>query len=36
MTPLKGIVSIYIVYEITDCFNISDYPKLENYLFGVL
>ena len=25
-----GIVNIYIIYEITDNFNISSYPKLEN------
>ena len=25
-----GIVNIYIIYEITDNFNISRYPKLEN------
>ena len=31
--PLKGIVNIYIVYEITNNFNISDYPTLKNYLF---
>ena len=28
------IVNIYIVYKITNNFNISDYPKLENCLFG--
>ena len=32
--PLKGIVNIYIVYKITNNFNISDYQKLENCLFG--
>ena len=34
MIPLKGIVNIYIVYKITNNFNISDYQKLENCLFG--
>ena len=29
-----GIVNIYIVYEITDNFNASSYPTLENCLFG--
>ena len=28
------IVNIYIVYEINDYFNASDYPTLENCLFG--
>ena len=32
----KGIVSIYIVYEITNNFNISDYPTLESCLFGAV
>ena len=32
--PFKGIVNIYIVYEITNNFNNSDYPLLENSLFG--
>ena len=31
--PLKRIVNIYIVYEITNNFDISDYPTLENCLF---
>ena len=30
------IVNIYIVYEITDNFNISSYPTLENCLFGAV
>ena len=34
--PLNGIVNIYIVYEITNNFNISDYPTLENCLFGAV
>ena len=34
--PLKGIVNIYIVYEITSDYNISDYPALRNCLFGAL
>ena len=34
--PLKGIVNIYIVYEITSDYNISDYPALKNCLFGAL
>ena len=29
-----GIVNIYIVYEITSNFNASNYPRLENCLFG--
>ena len=29
-----GIVNIYIVYEITDNFNVSSYPTHENCLFG--
>ena len=28
------IVNIYIVYEINDCFNSSNYPTLESCLFG--
>ena len=28
------IVNIYIVYEINDTFNDSDYPTIENCLFG--
>ena len=32
--PFKEIVNIYIVYEITDNFNISDYPTLKDCLFG--
>ena len=31
-----GIVNIYIVYEITDNFNVSSYPTLENCLFGAV
>ena len=31
-----GIVNIYIVYEITDNFNVSSYPTLENCLFGTV
>ena len=31
-----GIVNIYIVYEITDNFNVSSYPTLENFLFGAV
>ena len=27
-----GIVNLYIVYEITDAFNVSNYPTLENCL----
>ena len=34
--PFNGIVNILIVYEITNTFNISDYPTLENCLFGVV
>ena len=30
------IVNIYIVYEITDNFNVSSYPTLENCLFGAV
>ena len=30
----RGIVNIYIVCEINKNYNISSYPKLENYLFG--
>ena len=30
------IVNIYIVYEISRNINISDYPTLENYLFGAV
>ena len=29
-----GIVNIYIVYEISDNFKASNYPTLENCLFG--
>ena len=29
-----GIVNVYVVYEITDNFNVSSYPALENCLFG--
>ena len=31
--PLKGIVNIYIVYEKTNHFNISEYPTLKKILF---
>ena len=34
--PLNGIVNIYIVYEITNDFNIRDCPTLENCLFGAI
>ena len=34
--PFNGIVSILIVYEINTNFNISNYPTLENCLFGVV
>ena len=30
-----GIVNVYIVYEITNNFNVSSYLTLENGLFGV-
>ena len=30
------IVNIYIVYEISKPINISDYPTLENHLFGAV
>ena len=30
------IVNIYIVYEISKNINTSDYPTLENYLFGAV
>ena len=30
------VVNIYIVYEISRSINISDYPTLENCLFGVV
>ena len=30
------VVNIYIVYEISKSINISDYPKLENWLFGAV
>ena len=33
---LGGIVNVYIVYEITDTFNVSSYPTLENCLFGAV
>ena len=29
-----GIVNIYTVYEITNNYNVSNYPTLENCLFG--
>ena len=31
-----GIVNVYIVYEISKSINISDYPTLENCLFGAV
>ena len=31
-----GIVNVYIAYEITDNFNVSSYPRLENCLFGAV
>ena len=31
-----GIVNVYIVYEISKNINISDYPTLENCLFGAV
>ena len=34
--PLKGIVNTYIVYEITNNFNISDYAKVESCFFGAV
>ena len=33
---LRKIVSIYIAYEISKSINISDYPTLENCLFGAI
>ena len=30
----RGIANVYIVYETTDNFNASNYPTLENCLFG--
>ena len=30
------VVNIYLVYEISKIINISDYPALENYLFGAV
>ena len=32
----KKVVNIYIVYEISKSINISDYPTLENCLFGAI
>ena len=32
----KKVVNIYIVYEISKSFNISDYPTLESCLFGAV
>ena len=32
----KKVVNIYIVYEISKSINISDYPTLENCLFGAV
>ena len=29
-------MNVYIVYEITDGFNVSSYPTLESYLFGAV
>ena len=31
-----GIVNVYTDYEITDSFNVSSYPTLENCLFGAV
>ena len=31
-----GIVNVYIVCEISNTFNVSSYPKLENCLFGAV
>ena len=31
-----GIVNVYIVYEITNNFKVSSYPRLENCLFGAV
>ena len=30
------VINIYIVYEISKSINISNYPLLENYLFGTV
>ena len=30
------VVNIYIVYEISKSINISDYPTLENFLYGAV
>ena len=32
----EKVVNIYIVYEISQSINISDYPKVENCLFGAV
>ena len=32
----RKVVTIYIVYEISKSFNISDYPTLENCLFSAV
>ena len=32
----RKVRNIYIFYEISKCFNISDYPTLENCLFGAV
>ena len=32
----RGIVNIYIAYEVNDNFNVSSYPTLENCLFGAV
>ena len=32
----KKVVNIYIVYEISNTINISDYPTLQNCLFGAV
>ena len=31
-----GIINVYIVYEITNNFNVSSYPTLKNCFFGVV
>ena len=33
---LGGIVNVYVVYGISKNINISDYPKVENCLFGAI
>ena len=32
----RKVMNMFIVYEISKCFNISDYPTLENCLFGAV